>query len=285
MSLEAVAAQMGASDLFVLHRVLPGRVVNVDGHGRGAGWAGNLDVDPGTEPLLAGLLESGTARLRSGIPQRVFGPYWATEAVGVTSGEYIVVFGGPGVADVPPPAIGEAAESAIRVVGEVPVAKRLADDLEVAQAALAVADLRPDSMDAAARAVATAAATATSCEFGAVLLYGPPMSLHLAEEGWRPSAGEHEIIAALLPLGEAHAGGVFVEQDTSQSPLSYRPLAFEDGLIARCAVTLGTGGDLGLLVVAHSIDAPRGFTLLCQRVMRTIAERASAALQSLPRSA
>ena len=281
MSLASVAGRVGATDLFVLHRILPERVVNVDGHGRGAGWAGNLDVEPGSEPLLADVLAEGFARLRSGMPQRIFGPYWSAEAVGVASGEYLVVFGGAGVADVAVEELRAAAEAATRVVDEVPVAKRLADDLEVAHAALAIANLRPGSIEEAASAVATVAANATSCEFGAVLLYGPPMSLHLAEEGWRPSASQQEMIAALLPLATAVSGGLFVEQDTARSALSYRPLAFDDGLVARCAVRLGTDGDLGLLVVAHSVASPRGFTMLCQRVMRTIADAVPAMLHDL----
>lgn len=281
MSLEAIASEAGVADVFVLHQVVPGRLVNVDGHGRGNGWAGNIDVDPATEPWLAAVLERGLLRTRHGMPHRVFGPYWSREATGVAVSGRIVVFGGDGAAGLAEETLRTAARAAVAAVDSVPLAKRLADDLEVAQAALSVAQLRPDSLDDAARAVATAAARATSCEFGAALLYGPPISLHLAEEGWRPSATDEEIIIALLPLAEAAGEGPFVEQDTAASPFPYRPLSSEDGLVARCAVPLGEGGRLGLLAVAHSIASPRGFTMLCQRVMGTIAETAAPILDHL----
>lgn len=281
MSLESIAAEAGVADLFVLHEVVPGRLLNVDGHGRGAGWAGNIDVDPATEPWLTAVRERGLLRTRYGMPHRVFGPYWAKEAAGVAVGKHIVAFGGEGAAELDEEVLRSAAGAALAGVDSVPLAKRLADDLEVTQAALSVARLRTDAVDEAARAVATAAARATSCEFGAVLLHGPPLSLHLAEEGWRPSATHEEIMAALLPLAEAAAAGPLVEQDTAGSAFPYRPLSFEDGLVARCAVPLGRDGRLGLLVVAHAAASPRGFTMLCQRVLGTIAEAAAGILQHL----
>ena len=279
--MQDIAAKVGAVDLFVLYRVAVRRLVNVDGHGRGAGWAGNIDLDPTAEGWLEEVEEHGISRVSHGMPRRIFGPYWATEAVGVAIGDYLVVFGGPGTAEASEDLVHEAATLAASSVDEVPVAKRLADDLEVTQAALAIARMRPGSVDEAARAIASAAARATSCEFGAVLLFGPPMSLHLAEEGWRPSASEEEIAAALLPLSQALSDGLYVEQDTSESAFPYRPLTFEDGLVARCAVRLGEDGGMGVLVVAHSFESPRGFTMLCQRVMRTIGDTAEATLAAL----
>lgn len=276
-----IAASVGATDLFVLYRVADRRLVNLDGHGRGAGWAGNIDLDPTAERWLTEVVEGGLARVSHGMPRRIFGPYWATEAVGVVTGEYLIVFGGPGIAEIPDELVRDAATRAVSAADAIPVAKRLADDLEVTQAALTIARMRPGSVDEAARAIASTAARATSCEFGAVLLFGPPISLHLAEEGWRPSASEEEIAAALLPLAQALSDGLYVEQDTSESPFPYRPLTFEDGLVARCAVRLGEAGDLGVLVVAHSFESPRGFTMLCQRVMRTIGETAQATLSAL----
>lgn len=279
--LRALAERIGASDVFALHRVTPERVVNLDGHGRGAGWGGNLDLDPAAEPFLTEVLAAGVARRSGGTPQRVFGPYWSEAAVGVLAGDLLVVFGGSGLDLASEDEIEAAAREVAAAVQEVPVAKRLADDLEVTQAALAIATMRPPSIEDAARRIATAAAAATSCEFGAALLHGPPMTVHLAEDGWVPSASEEEIISALLPIDAALAGGLYVEQDVAASPFPYRPLAFQDGLVARCAVRLGPGGELGLLVVAHTVEAPRGFTMLCQRVMGTIAEAAGLLLQDL----
>jgi hypothetical protein len=279
--LQALAERVGATDVFALRRVAPERVVNLDGHGRGAGWGGNLDLDPAAEPFLTEIMAAGLARRSGGTPQRVFGPYWSEAAVGFLAGEFLVVFGGPGVEDATDDEVTAAGRRVAELVDEVPVAKMLADELEVTKAALAVASMRPSSLREAALGIATAASRSTSCEFGAVLLHGPPMTVHLAEDGWVPSASEEEIISALLPLDSAIGGGLFVEQDVAASPFPYPPLAFQDGLVARCAVRLGSGGSVGLLVVAHTLEAPRGFTMLCQRVMGAIAQAAGSVLEDL----
>jgi hypothetical protein len=282
--LTVLAETVGADDLFVLHRVDANRLVNLDGAGRGAGWAGNIDVDPASEPWVARAFDEGIVRIKSGVPSRIFGPYWASEAAVVAHGDDLVLFGGEGTTAPDDQVLTEVAWEAASLAGEVPVAKHLADELEVAQAALAIATLRPASVEEAAGAVATSAARALSCEFGAVLLKGPPIQLFLAAEGWRPVADEEEIIAALLPLDQAIQNELLVEQDLSCSAFPYPPLAFDDGLIARLAVPLGPGGSIGLLVIAHAAGAPRGFTELCQRVAVTMAQTAEAVIEGAFRS-
>lgn len=278
-----LAAAVGADDIFVLHRVDENRLVNLDGTGRGAGWAGNIDVDPAAEPWVARAFDEGIVRIKSGIPSRIFGPYWASEAAAVAEGDDLVLFGGEGTTVPDDGVLADAAREAASRVGDIPVAKHLADELEVSQAALAIATIHPASVEEAAVAIATSASRALSCEFGAVLLKGP-IRLFLAEEGWRPVADEEEIIAALLPLDQAVQREPLVEQDLSCSAFPYPPLAFDDGLIARLAVPLGPGGSLGLLVIAHSAGAPRGFTALCQRVAVTIARTAEAVLDGAIRA-
>jgi hypothetical protein len=282
--LAELAETVGALDLFVLHRVDGNSLVNLDGAGRGAGWAGNIDVDPAAEPWVARAFDEGIVRIKSGVPRRIFGPYWVSEAVAVAEGNTLVLLGGVGTAAIDDHVVKEVAWKAASRVADVPVAKHLADELEVSQAALAIATLRPSGLEAAAEAIATKAARALSCEFGAVLLKGPPIRLLLAEEGWRPVADDEEIIAALLPLEQAAQDELLVEQDLSCSSFPYHPLAFEDGLVARLAVPLGAGGSLGLLVVAHAAGAPRGFTKLCQRVASTMARTAEAVLEEASRS-
>jgi hypothetical protein len=269
-----LARRAEARDLFVLHRVAPDRFVNMDGFGRGRGWAGNLSVDPAAEPWLSRVLDLGMFRARYGFACRIFGPYWATEAAGVAVGEHLVVLGGGNVASVEEYSLLDVAREAAEAVGQVPVAKRLEDELEVAQAALSVATLPGESVEEAASGLASRAAEALSCEFGAVLLQDP-LRLFVADRGWRPAATDEEVMGALLPLRQAARDGLLVEQDISASSRPYRPLAFEDGLVARLVVPLGERGRLGLLVVAHATGAPRGFTSLCQRVIQRIAEVAA----------
>lgn len=274
----AVARRAGARDLFVLHRVAPDRLVNLDGFGRGRGWAGNLSVDPAGEPWLSRVLELGLFRARYGFACRIFGPYWSTEAAGVVAGDHVVVFGGGEVDSLDDQILLALAGEAAELAGRVPVARRLADELEISQAALEVATLPIDSLEGAAQGLADRAADALSCEFGAVLLEDP-LRLFVADRGWRPRASAEEVMGALLPLRQVARDGILVEQDISISAYPFRPLAFEDGLVARLVVPLGERGRLGLLVVAHATGAPRGFTSLCQRVILRIAEVAAPVLE------
>jgi hypothetical protein len=279
-ALEPLAQRVSARDVFVLSLVAPDCLVNLAGYGRGEGWAGNITVDPTTEPWLERVMRLGVFRTSFGFPSRVFGPYWASEAAAVATESHVVVFGGPGVSAVPDDALLEAARKAAASVFEVPPVKRLADQLEITQAALRVAVIREESLQLAAEAMATQAAAALSCEFGAVLLLAPRTRAFLSSEGWRPSASDEEIGAALMPLALASREGPLVEQDLSSSRSAYRPLSFEDGLVSRMAVSLGSNGALGALVVAHAAHEPRGFTSLCQQVAARVAEVAGPVLQA-----
>ena len=281
MTWSAVAERASATDLFVLKRLGPDRLFNVGGHGRGAGWAGNVSADPGEESLLHEALESGFARRQSGVPFRAFGPYWAREVSAIGIDGSVVVVAGDGVTSLNDAELRHIAEDASGPAGDVPKAKLDADELEVRQAVGSISSVPRDSLEEAARAIAESAARALSCEFAAVLLTGFPVRLFVADEGWRPPATEDEIIAALLPLSNAMIDGMLVEQDLSRSSFPYRPLGFEDGLVARCVVPLGDDGSLGMLVTAHAGSSPRGFTHLCQRVASEMGAEAEAVLNTL----
>lgn len=270
MSLPDLAGAAGARDLFVLRRVEGGRFFNLGGVGRGEAWAGNVTADPGAEPLLAQALSGGLARRTSGVPQRAFGPYWCRDAAAVAVGDALVVLGGDRLTrddDVLGAALGAAAS-----VPAPPPGKAEADEAEVRSAVAAVLASAGRSLSEAAQVIATAAARALSCEFGAVLLTAPLPRLFLAAEGWQPAGSEDELIAALLPLAAAARAGALVEQDTRLSAFPYPPLSFADGLVARCVVPLA---GQGVLVVAHAGTQPRGFTELCQRVARELGSAAS----------
>ncbi|HVL65614.1 MAG TPA: hypothetical protein VM573_10650 [Actinomycetota bacterium] len=281
MTIAEAARATGARDVFFLRKLSGERYFNVDGFGRGAGWAGVVQLERGAEPLVQKALETGVARRSSGVPFRAFGPYWATDVAAVASGEDVVVFGGGSVAGASDAALQEAASAIAQVAGDVSSDKRRADEEEVQGAVAAVEAIRGETVEDAAAAVAAEAARALSCEFGAVLLYGPPARVVMADEGWRPTATDEEVIAALLPLRAVLREGMYVEQDAGTSRFAYPPLGFRDGLVARCAVEIGDGDSAGLLVVAHAAAAPRGFTMLCRRVARAIGERAADVLQPL----
>ena len=92
---DAAAASDGASDLFVLRRVTDNRFVHFGGSGRGAGWAGLIEVTPDEEaPLGEALTRRSTVRLTHGGKERVFGPYYARAAAFVpVTNDVVVVFG------------------------------------------------------------------------------------------------------------------------------------------------------------------------------------------------
>jgi hypothetical protein len=278
--LAALAGSVGATDMFVMRFVAADQLVNLDGYGRGSGWAGNICMDPTSEPWLTDLLRSSVSSHRSAVPSLLFGPYWSAEAVGQVVGDYVVIMSGSGVTSVDGPTVARAAYAAAATVGEISTAKRLADELEVSQSALGIASLPPAGLAETATAIARHAAGALSCEFAAVLVMAGEPAVWTADEGWRPAATQDEIITALLPVIPAAAKGLLVEQDTRTSPHAYPPLSAEDGLVSRCAGRLGSGGWEGLLVTAHAGGAPRGFTDLCQRVARTMAGAATPVLDA-----
>ena len=278
MSWATLAQRAGARDLFVLRRITTLRLFNVGGHGRGTGWAGNITLTPRDEPLLESALAVGVLRRRSGVPFRAFGPYW-TDEVSITEVDgSVVVFSGEGVTKLSDDDLRSISEEALGLEGAVPDATRDADELEVRQAVESIASVPRDALEDTAQAIAAIAAGALSCEFAAVMLTGPPLRLFVADEGWRPPATEDEMIAALMPLSNAVADGMLVEQDLSTSAFPYRPLGFEDGLVARCVVPLGSDGSLGMLVTAHAGTSPRGFTQLCQRVASEMGAEAEVVL-------
>lgn len=280
MELEDTAARLGAKDVFVLRRISTNQFFNVAGFGRGEGWAGNISIDTAAEPWLSSVLSEGFQVRRSGIPFRAFGPYWATEVAGVGAEDTVVVFSGSGVSGTPPETFAEALQEIEVSACEVSIEKQEADELELRQAVDTVNSITATTSDEAAGEIIRATAQALSCEFGALLVYGPPMRLFIADEGWRPTATDEEVMAAIYPLARLAADGPFVEQDLSTSPYAFPPLSFSDGLVTRCTVSVGPQGSVGLVVVAHAGTAPRGFTSLCSQVAAAIGENAAAVLTS-----
>src|SRR3954453_12100660 len=131
---DAAAASVGASDLFVLRRVSGNRFVHFGGSGRGAGWAGLIEVDADDEGALRDALATRRpVRLGGGGKELVFGPYYARAAAFVpVTDDVVVVFGGddPAVSDARDDALHASATLAADAVEYVTPAKKLADELE-----------------------------------------------------------------------------------------------------------------------------------------------------------
>ncbi len=278
-----VCESLGVHDVFALKQVEHGQLVNLAGHGRGAGWAGNVSVTPEMEPLVAEAMNQ-VGLIRAEVTDRpVFGPYWSDNVAVTAIGDFVVVFGGEGVDRVDDDLLLDAAGEITWDISEVPAEKRLADELEVMTAALSVASLASDSQEVFLQGLAGVAAQALACEFSAIVLSAEPPVVVIADAAWRPRATDQEVATALSSfVAVTHDDAVF-EQSVEGSPWSVRPLTFDDGIVARCAIPLSGGTDSAHLVLAHTEIAPRGFTSLCQRVAGAISEQANNRLAEISR--
>jgi len=155
---DAAAAAVGARDLFVLRRITGTRFVHLGGSGRGAGWAGLVEVSTEEEVSLREALRGRLpVRIANDDPIQVFGPYYAHAAafVPVTS-DVVVVFGSDNAAvtEVRDDQLHAAATMAADAVDSVTPAKQLADELEELEAVRAAATVDLDDVEQTMRDLA-----------------------------------------------------------------------------------------------------------------------------------
>jgi len=275
---DAAAASVGAADLFVLRRVTGNRFVHFGGSGRGAGWAGLIEVDAADEaPLAEALASREPVRLANGGKELVFGPYYARAAAFVpVSNDVVVVFGceQADLAATSDDALKAAGLLAADAVESVSPAKRLADELEELEAVRAVAGVEVAEVGETMRTLALAAAEALSCEVGAIYLDDGDR-VEIIDRGWTLEAPRDTVAAALRNvLNDGRFP--YCVQDASVVPLP-SPLDTEHGVRSYYLLEL-TGIARGVIFVAHTDAAPRGFTQLCRRLGLRLAEVASAQL-------
>ena len=275
---DAAAASVGAADLFVLRRVTGNRFVHFGGSGRGAGWAGLIEVDADDEVSLAQALATREpVRLAHGGKELVFGPYYALAAAFVpVSNDVVVVFGceRDDLASVGDDALKAAGMLAADAVESVSPAKQLADELEELEAVRALAAVDVSETTETMRELALAAAEALSCEVAAVYL-ADGERLEVVDRGWTLEA-PHETIAAALANVLSDGRFPYCVQDASVVPLP-SPLDADHGVRSYYLLEL-TGIARGVIFLAHTDAAPRGFTLLCRRLGLRLAQVASAQL-------
>jgi hypothetical protein len=275
---DAAAASVGASDLFVLRRVSGNRFVHFGGSGRGSGWAGLIEVSTDEEGSLGDALSTRRpVRLAHGGKELVFGPYYAHAAafVPVTS-DVVVVFGGEGesLGAATDDALQSAATLAADAVESVTPAKFLADELEELDAVRAAVAVPVGTVEETMRALALVVAEALSCEAAAVYL-ADGGRIEVVDRGWELREPPERVAAALesvLPDGRFP----YCVQDANVLPLP-APLDRERGIRSYYLLEL-TGIARGVLFVAHTDVAPRGFTLLCRRLGLRLAGVASVGL-------
>jgi hypothetical protein len=273
---DAAAASVGASDLFVLRRVAGNRFVHFGGTGRGSGWAGLIEVSTDEEGSMGDALSTRRpVRLAHGGKELVFGPYYAHAAAFVpVTPDVIVVFGGENEAlgAATDDALQAAAALAADAVESVTPAKRLADELEELDTVRAAAAVSTGTVEETMRALALVAAEALSCETAAVYLADGDR-IELVDRGWELREPPKRVAAVLKSLA---VEGPYCVQDASVMPLP-APLDRERGIRSYYLLEL-TGLSKGVLFVAHTDAAPRGFTVLCRRLGVRLAGVASVGL-------
>lgn len=268
---DAAAASVGAADLFVLRRVSGNRFVHFGGAGRGSGWAGLVEVSSDDEASLHEALEKRKpVRLDHAAKELVFGPYYANAAAFVpVTNDVVVVFGAETPLRAPTDdALQSAAMLAADAVQSVTPAKVLADEFEELEAVRAAmqADLGEDVAEAA-RTLALIAAESLSCDVGAIYLEDGGHVV-VAERGWSLRSTEDEIRDALSAV-LAGARFPYCVQDAAVVKLP-EPLDREPGIRSFYLLELG-GIARGVLFLAHTDAAPRGFTLLCRKLGQHLA--------------
>ena len=275
---DAAAASVGASDLFVLRRVSGNRFVHFGGTGRGSGWAGLIEVTTDEESSLGEALSTRRpVRLANGGKELVFGPYYAHAAAFVpVSADVVVVFGGDD--DALAAATDDALQSAATLAGDavesITPAKKLADELEELDAVRAAVAVPVGSVEETMRALGLVAAEALACEVAAIYL-SEGDRVEIVSRGWDLREPPERVAAALKSVLIEHRFPYCV-QDANVVPLP-SPLDRERGIRSYYLLEL-TGLSKGVLFVAHTDAAPRGFTLLCRRLGVHLADVVSVGL-------
>ena len=123
-------------------------------------------------------------------------------------------------------------------------------------------------------ALARVAADVLSCELG-LLYLADGDRLAVVERGWSLAAPYDDARASLRNVIGAGAFP-FCVQDAHQAPPP-GSLSKDQGIRSYYLLEL-TGLARGVLLVAHTDAAPRGFTLLCRKLGQRVAEVASTVL-------
>jgi diguanylate cyclase (GGDEF)-like protein len=283
-ALQAIADQIGAEDVFVFRKVGRDTYSHLAGVGRGEGWAGNIELRTG-DPRFLPAVSGGTIEcLCETEPVRIVGPYYARSAVIVPCGaDVIVVFGSStdSLRDALRQDTARLAEQVAQIADHVPPAKRLADELQVLDAVRAVSTVSVTGVEAVLAEVAERAATALSCEFGAVIVDGEGGArLGWSDRGWTPADDHDKMRELMLGLaGRVRVGddAPLLIQDSSAYP-GAAPVGFgaANGVASMHVVPIS---GLAVLVFVHAQTRPRGFTSLCRRIAHSLADGAEVVIR------
>lgn len=267
-----LAEAAGAVDLFVFRRVGDGRFAHVGGSGRGAGWAGIVEVGIEDEPLIAAALASrGVVRRTDASATHAFGPYYGhTLAIVTVSTDVFVVFGatdGGELAD--DGSLAELAAYAAEALVEVAPAKRLADEVEMLSAVQSLLHEPAVTYEESLHRLADHAARALSCDLGLVFIPERDLMIVSDARGAQPVDEDR----ARGALAEIAARGRFPScvQKALDDELP-SPLSSADGVLAYYLLELSQPLRGVLLLLHTDSAAARGFTSLCQSLGAKLVE-------------
>ncbi|MGO9754621.1 MAG: HD domain-containing phosphohydrolase [Solirubrobacteraceae bacterium] len=277
--LSELAAEIGAHDLFVFRKVAERLYSHLGGIGRGAGWAGNIELDSGQERYLREAIDNG-APICIELAQtgRIIGPYYGRSAViAPCSQDAVVVFGSPtdSLARACTNRASRLAERSRSLVVGVSPAKRLADELEVLAAVREITTVNAEDMPETLAAIAARARNALSAEFAAVATI-PSAELEAPfgfDAGdWQPS--DPDAPARALARFTARARELpMLCQDLSELEDAPEGFRHEDGVSSMHVLAIGSP-PVAVLLVVHAHPGLRGFTALCQRVASAMSDAA-----------
>jgi diguanylate cyclase (GGDEF)-like protein len=201
-------------------------------------------------------------------PAHVGGPYYARHAVAVPVGQrHVVVYGAERPIRLTDGELIRRAAADVDGVHGVSADKLLADELELVHALRDLMAYRPTTVRDTLRHIATVAGRALSCEVAVV---------RIEQDGG--SLVEGLDLRSMAPLAAADRSGHLGEIDLLGAPIveqaaAPEPDVFGVEVVARMTLPLGSNG-MGALALGHAVARPRGFTLLCQRIGRALADAA-----------
>jgi len=248
--------------------------VHLGGLGRGRGWAGLVDIDAFSDPLLAEVPSApgGVWTFEHAVASHVMGPYYAVGGATVRiSNDVFVLLGHPDTPLATDLSIEDLSALAFRLdadLEEIEPSKRLGDELEILHAVRAVTTGQAVDLVGTLQHILDVAAQSLSCEVGllrdgagTLVTTGPPTWIN---------AVDASASSTLDRLQSLAAGSSWCAQDTADEALG-GPLRGELGVCAVLAVAIPQPVG-GVLIVAHTTAAPRGFTSLCQQLGRQVAD-------------
>ena len=270
-----LAADRGVVDALVFRRVSGDRWASIGGLGRGSTWAGLVEISELEQPVFTAVPASvGDVRWFSNVQSaRIIGPYYAVAGALVrVSADELVVLGNRRTQLAAWTSEDTLRYLACAVAAEVePVTpdELLAHELKIQHAADAVA--RPGHQDvwSILSHAADVASEALGCEV-VIIRDGSGRVAGTSTWGAIDVCDDAFLNGALDDLAALALDGAVCLQDVRDEELS-EPFDWAHGVRSMLAMPI-PGPIGGLLVLAHTMGAARGFTDLCHRIAAQIAE-------------